>query len=231
MTITVEHLSKTYESRNAHHTVFDNVNFTIGNGENVAILGASGSGKTTLMNILGLVDNKYIGRLLIDNQDCRSLSSRRIAALRNRCFGFIYQEYFLIEKDSVFENVRVPLLYSELPSRQHRHKFAPLLESLEIAQYIDKPVFKLSGGERQRVAIARALVNDPKYILADEPTGSLDKKTAEQTMALIKRYTSDSRSLILVTHDERLVDDAFDHVFLIGDGKVMPTKAQLSYSL
>jgi putative ABC transport system ATP-binding protein len=165
------------------------------------IIGESGSGKSTLLNIIGLLDRGYEGNYIIGGKNAKEYSNRDQAVMRNKMFGYIFQEYALLESENVYDNVKVPLLYSDVKRQKFREYIEESLSQVGLKDFMKKKVKYLSGGERQRVAIARALVNKPKVILADEPTGSLDSKNRKQVLDIIYNYLDETRVLIFVTHD------------------------------
>ena len=201
-------LQKVYLSgENKTYAVRD-ISLNISNGESVAITGPSGCGKTTLINMIGLVIKPTQGKLLINSVDSADLSHKQRAEHRNRVFGYIVQDYALIEDFTAYHNVEIPLLYSRERIKRKEQK-RRVLEALNQVGLTEKAFTKaknLSGGERQRVAIARAIVNSPHIILADEPTGSLDSKNAEEVIQLLKKLVSEGKTLIMVTHDQVLAE-------------------------
>lgn len=182
--------------------VLKNVNFTIGTGEFVAIMGHSGSGKSTLMNVLGCLDTPSRGHYYLTGQDTAKMSSDRLAELRNRVIGFVFQGFNLLPRISIRDNVALPLLYAGAGRSERRERAAAMLAQVGLDGYGDRLSSQLSGGQQQRVAIARALVTHPKLILADEPTGNLDTQTSEDIMGLL-RVLNDERgiTIVLVTHE------------------------------
>jgi len=175
------------------------VSLRIDRGEFVAIVGTSGSGKSTLMNVLGLLDRPDAGRYLLDGQDVTGLDADRQASLRNRCVGFVFQSFHLLPRTSALDNVELPLLYSDRADIAGLGRRA--LESVGLADRIDHRPSELSGGQQQRVAIARALVNEPDLLLADEPTGNLDARSAAEVLDVFEALNRAGRTIVLVTHD------------------------------
>lgn len=217
--IRLKNISRYYASGEAEVRALDNVSMDIHRGEFVAIMGQSGSGKTTLMNVLGCLDVPTSGSYLIDGQEVVHLSRDEQARLRSRVFGFIYQRYNLLESSSAQENVELPAIYAGLHKEERATKAQALLKRLGIFERKNNRPNALSGGQQQRVAVARALINDPDIILADEPTGALDSHSGEEVMTLLKGLNDEGRTVILITHDEKVAAHAKRQVRL-ADGKI-----------
>ncbi len=198
--IDLQSISKTYARQNgeAVHAVAD-FSLHIRRGEFVAVVGTSGSGKSTLMNIVGLLDRPSSGSYLFDGRDVANLSVADQARFRNRHVGFVFQAFHLLPRTSALENVELPLLYSERESLTGMGRKA--LEAVGLADRMDHTPAELSGGQQQRVAIARALVNEPELLLADEPTGNLDPRSATEILDLFDALNRSGRTIVLVTHD------------------------------
>lgn len=186
--------------------VLNQLNLQIGAGESVAIWGPSGCGKSTLLKIIGLLDSFSQGHYFLNGQDVKSLSLSKHAVVRNRCFGFIFQSFYLISHLTVIENVMLPLLYRGETRIGARHKAKNLLNSLELSALQTNLPNQLSGGQQQRVAVARALIGGPKIILADEPTGALDQTLSKQVFALLNQAVQQGVTLLMVTHDAALAE-------------------------
>jgi putative ABC transport system ATP-binding protein len=180
------------------------VDVRVERGEMVSVMGPSGSGKTTLMNLIGCLDSPTSGTVLLDGTDVSLMSEKALAGIRNRKIGFIFQQFNLLARCSVLENVATPLLYAGVPIRERRDRAAAVLESVGLADRMKHFPRELSGGQKQRVAIARALVNSPSLLLADEPTGALDQKTGHQILDLFNRLHQSGNTLVLVTHDPEI---------------------------
>lgn len=197
-----ENLKKTYQDGERIVPVLDNVNFSVKQGESVAIVGRSGSGKTTLLNLLGGLESPTAGRVVLDNAHMHALSERKRGYLRNRVLGLIFQFHHLLPEFTALENVCMPLLIQGMQVKKAINKSLDILKKVSLSHRETHKPAALSGGERQRVAIARALVTQPKCILADEPTGNLDNESADQVydlmMQLVREYGT---SFIVVTHD------------------------------
>jgi putative ABC transport system ATP-binding protein len=195
------------------------VSLTIAQGEFVAIMGTSGSGKSTLMNTLGCLDRPTSGSYLLEGQDVAQLGVEALAEIRNRTLGFVFQSFNLLRRTSALENVELPLLYSGVPTRERARRAAAALERVGLGNRRDHHPSQLSGGQQQRVAIARALVNDPRIILADEPTGNLDSRTSVEVMAIFQELASAGITVVLVTHEPDIAAHA-DRTVVVKDGVV-----------
>lgn len=202
--IELRNVSKIYQMGEKEFYALKDVDLTINQGDFVAIRGASGSGKTTLLNIIGCLDNHTEGTYTLEGQDIGSLNDGKKAEIRNSKIGFVLQDFALINTESVYYNVALPLLFSKVPYGQIKKKVKSALETVGLADQSDKLANQLSGGQRQRVAIARALVNDPGVILADEPTGQLDSRTGRQIMELLTELNNQGKTVIVVTHDAQV---------------------------
>ena len=183
--------------------VLKDLNFSIKTSEFVAIMGHSGSGKSTLMNILGCLDTATAGHYFLKDKDTAALNSDELALLRNRMIGFVFQGFNLLPRNSVLENIALPLLYAGKSKSERLAKAVSLLDSVGLSQFGERRPNQLSGGQQQRVAIARALVTDPELILADEPTGNLDTETSDEIMKLFQVLNEEQKiTVILVTHED-----------------------------
>lgn len=216
--IRTEELRRLYVMGSETVHALDGVNLEIKRGELVAIVGASGSGKSTLMNILGCLDRPSSGRYWLDGEDVSRLSDNRLAAVRNRQIGFVFQTFNLLARTTALENVEVPLLYGRVSSAKQRAKEA--LERVGLANRMHHRPNELSGGQRQRVAIARALVNSPSMILADEPTGNLDSKTSEEILDLFMDLNRQGVTVIIVTHEHDVAERCARRIHM-RDGKIL----------
>lgn len=200
------------------------LSFSIEPGEFIAIIGPSGCGKTTLLNILGALDRPTSGKVYIDGVDISKLGNKELALVRSRKLGFVFQDFNLLSRMSVVENVELPLFIAGADPAFSRRRAISLLSRLGIAQKADKNVNHISGGERQRVAVARALANDPKIVLADEPTGNLDTKNTDLMMTLLKQLNEEfGKTLVIITHNPDVAAHA-QRVISIRDGSIIEIK-------
>ena len=198
----------------------DGVSFFIDKGEFVGIVGASGSGKSTCMNIIGCLDTPTRGTYLLNGTDVSTMNSKELAHVRNRELGFIFQQYNLIPKLTILENVELPLLYKGLSQSEQRRYAMEALDRVGLSDRIKKYPAQLSGGQQQRVSIARALAGKPPVILADEPTGALDSKTGRDVLDFIKKLHGDGTTIVLITHDNSIAAEC-PRVMRIHDGKII----------
>jgi lipoprotein-releasing system ATP-binding protein len=216
-----ESIQKRFPTRGDDLTVLRDVSLELSAGESTAILGPSGSGKSTLLNILGTLEPPSDGRVLLDGRDPFALPPRELARFRNRSVGFIFQDHHLLPQCSALENVLLPTL-TEVRDEDMAARAQKLLERVGLSERLDHRPAELSGGERQRVAIARALINRPKLVLADEPTGNLDHKTAERVGDLLAGLHQDQELVLLVvTHSEALAQ-RFTRKYELVDGTLKP---------
>ncbi len=211
-------LRKTYRIGGQEIRALDGVDVLVQPGEMVAITGASGSGKSTLMQVLGCLDHPDSGEYYLDGEEAAALSGDRLAAIRNRKIGFVFQGFHLLPKISALENVELPLMYAGV--RDPRPAAMRALEKVGLQDRMNNESNQLSGGQRQRVAVARALVGDPSLILADEPTGNLDSRTGAEILALFHSLNSEGRTIIIVTHDPEVAKFGRRRIHM-SDGQVV----------
>ncbi|MFM7481685.1 MAG: ABC transporter ATP-binding protein [Candidatus Methylopumilus sp.] len=218
--IKIKGLYKDYQTTAGSFPVLRNINLAIDEGEYVAIMGPSGSGKSTFMNILGCLDRPTTGSYFLDSHDVNQLDNNELATLRNKTIGFVFQGFNLLARSSLVDNVALPLVYAR-DQKDLRIKVAKkILERMGLGQYFKSRPNQISGGEQQRVAIARALVNQPKIILADEPTGNLDSKTSDEIMKIFDELNQIGNTIILVTHENDIADHASRQIRFL-DGKIL----------
>jgi len=198
----VNGISKFYTLGENKIAALDNVNFKIDDGQFVAITGQSGSGKSTLMNILGCLDRASEGKYLIDGKDVSRLSDSALSRIRGRKIGFVFQNFSLVPTLTAYENIELPLIYKGYSQKKRRKKVLDALLSVNMSERMNHLPSQLSGGQMQRIAVARALAGDPSVILADEPTGNLDKQNTNEVMALFKKLNSEGKTVVLVTHSD-----------------------------
>lgn len=203
----------------------DKVSLEIDEGEFVAIVGKSGSGKSTLLNIMSCLDKEIKGSYVLDGININKKKSKELAKIRNKYFGFIFQNFNLLTKLNAYENIEIPLIYKRVPRRNRKKIIEEYAKKVGIEDRLKHKPNELSGGQQQRVAIARALVTDPKIIMADEPTGALDEATGIQIMELLEELNNEGKTVLLITHDMDLANRAKRKI-VISDGKIiLDTKA------
>jgi putative ABC transport system ATP-binding protein len=202
--IALSNITKVYQLGGQTSKVLKEVSLTVSEGELIAIIGASGSGKSTLMNIIGLLDKADGGNYLLRGRNIADLHDDELAALRNQSIGFVFQQFNLLPRLSVKQNVALPLTYRNLPPTEINERVMAALARVEMQAFAKHCPTQLSGGQQQRVAIARALIGDPCVILADEPTGALDSRTGSEMMNLFLTLHKEGRTIILVTHDKQV---------------------------
>lgn len=219
-------LTRIYRRGDNEIRPLDSLDLTVEQGEFVALMGPSGSGKTTLLNLVAGIDRPTTGRLLVGGQDIAQLRAGELARWRSRNVGYVFQLYNLIPVLTAYENIEVPLLLQRLSSRERHQRVAGAMSLVGISDRHDHYPRQLSGGQEQRVAIARAIVTDPPIIVADEPTGDLDRQAAQQIMELLQRLNREfGRTLIMVTHDSRSAEYA-GRVLRLDKGRLAPSERQ-----
>lgn len=220
--IALSDIKKSYFIGGTEYPILKGIDLSIDEGEFVALMGPSGSGKSTLLNIIGALDKPSSGEYLIQEKLVSKLSSDELADIRNKYIGFIFQNFQLIPNLSVFENVTLPSFYADTEADDVARK---LLDQVGLSEQLHKKPNEMSGGQRQRVAIARSLINNPSFILADEPTGNLDSKTGKEILDLILELKNKfGKTILMVTHDQHIADLA-DRIIYLKDGKVTNKKS------
>ena len=218
--ITLSNIYKIYVNGDTTTYASDNVSIHIDKGEFVAIVGQSGSGKSTIMNIIGCLDVPTEGSYLLDGVDVSTMDDDELAEIRNKKLGFIFQQYNLIPKLTVLENVELPLLYAGISPDERRKRAMNSLEKVGLTEKAKSFPSQLSGGQQQRVSIARALAGNPSVILADEPTGALDSRTGIEVLQFLQNLNSEGNTIILITHDNS-ISKAAKRIIRLHDGKVV----------
>lgn len=213
-------LYKIYNMGDTDVHAVDGISLKIDKGEFVAIVGQSGSGKSTCMNIIGCLDVPTRGQYLLDGTDVGKLNDNRLAEIRNKMLGFIFQQYNLLPKLTVMENVEVSMIYAGVPKEQRYMRAKKALERVGLTDKLNHTPSQLSGGQQQRVSIARALAGNPSVILADEPTGALDSKTGRDVLHLLQELHDEGNTIVLITHDNSIASTA-SRVIRLADGKVV----------
>ncbi len=216
--IELKNISKIYKSEGGNTLALDDIDLNIQEGEFLAIMGPSGSGKSTLMNILGLLDTPTSGTYILNEQKVSKLKERELAKIRNKEIGFVFQQFNLLARTTVFDNVLMPTIYGNIPNP--KEKAEALIDMVGLKNWSKHKSNQLSGGQIQRVAIARALMMDPSIILADEPTGNLDTKRSEEIMELFKEINKKGSTMVLITHEEYIAKYA-SRIIHIQDGKIV----------
>ncbi|MEM4382024.1 MAG: ABC transporter ATP-binding protein [Candidatus Caldarchaeum sp.] len=219
----LEGVEKVYRLGSVAVPALRGISLEISAGEFVAIMGPSGSGKSTLLHILGGLDRPTAGVLKFEGQDLLTMSDNKLAQLRNRKIGFVFQQFYLLPRADALRNVALPLLYTGISRRERQRRAQVALERVGLGNRVHHRPDQLSGGERQRVAIARALVNDPAVILADEPTGNLDTQTGQEILALFRHLHEEGRTIIIVTHEPYVAEQA-QRVVHLRDGLIVQDK-------
>lgn len=219
MLLELKGIYKTYNQGNMDVPVLKDINLSIEQGEYVAIMGPSGSGKSTLMNIIGCIDKPTEGEYILDGENIEKCKDRELSYIRNKQIGFVFQNFNLLPRQSALDNVGLPLQYAKVPKRHRKKRCLEVLDMVGLSDRVNFKPTQLSGGQKQRVAIARAMVNNPKILLADEPTGALDSKSGIQVMKLFRELHKKGVTIIMITHSDEIASYA-DRVIKIIDGEL-----------
>lgn len=219
MLLKLKNIFKDYPQGRSMVPVLKDVSLEVDEGQYIAIMGPSGSGKTTLMNIIGCLDVPTTGTYLLEGKDISREKDKKMAAIRNRCIGFVFQQFNLLPKMTALDNVALPLLYAGVKKKERRARAAEALRKVGLEERMKFRPNQLSGGQCQRVAIARAIVGNPKLLLADEPTGALDSKSGVQIMELFKKLNDEGMTIVMITHEQSIADCA-QKIYYILDGEL-----------
>ena len=217
MVLDLKDICKDYLQGKDSVPVLKDINLSVDNGEYLAIMGPSGSGKSTLMNIIGCLDRRTSGTFTFDDIDISKCNDRQLSEIRNKKIGFVFQNFNLLPRESAVENVELPLLYAGVPRKERRDIAREALVRVGLEERINFRPTQLSGGQKQRVAIARAMVNNPRLLLADEPTGALDTKSGEQVMDLFQNLNDEGVTIVMITHEREIAEHA-KRIMFIRDG-------------
>ncbi len=224
--IKLENVGKTYKLGETQLSVLKGINLEIKPGYFVTIMGPSGSGKSTLMYLLGLLDMPSEGKIYLDGQDISDFSEDKLAELRGRKIGFVFQQFNLLQNLTALENVMLPMIFQQVPEDKRKEKAKKLLESVNLGQRMNHKPTEMSGGEQQRIAIARSLANDPEILIADEPTGNLDSSTGKMVMEILtKLHKEQNKTIVVVTHDPNIAHYS-QNVIHIQDGQIVANHFQ-----
>ncbi|QRZ92200.1 ABC transporter ATP-binding protein [Bacillus subtilis] len=218
--LTLNNISKSYKLGKEEVPILKHINLTVQAGEFLAIMGPSGSGKSTLMNIIGCLDRPTSGTYTLDQIDILKGKDGALAEIRNESIGFVFQTFHLLPRLTALQNVELPMIYNKVKKKERRQRAYEALEKVGLKDRVSYKPPKLSGGQKQRVAIARALVNQPRFILADEPTGALDTKSSEQILSLFSELHREGKTIIMITHDPDVAKKA-DRTVFIRDGELV----------
>ena len=201
-------ITKTYKMGDVEVRALRGISLSISQGDFVAVMGQSGSGKSTFMNLIGCLDKPTSGKYLLDGVDVSGLSRNQLAGVRGKMLGFVFQGFNLLPRTSALENVELPMLYQGVKAKERHERAAHALEQVGLGERLDHTPAQLSGGQQQRVAIARALVNEPRLVLADEPTGNLDSRTSIEVMAIFQELAAQGLTVMLITHEPDIAQHA-----------------------
>lgn len=220
MLLSLRNLSKVYQSKSVNFKALDNISFDVNEGELLSITGKSGSGKSTLLHIMGGLDSCYNGCISLNGNEYKNINKKQMAAIRNKEFGFIFQNFYLEPNYSVYRNVEIPLLLCGDTGKKNKKIIEDMLYRMDLSEKIYNKAKTLSGGEQQRVCIARALINNPKIIFADEPCGNLDTKNSKTIMEILFTFKEKGKTVIIVTHDIKAAEQS-DRIIELCDGKII----------
>ncbi len=223
--IELNEVSKVYRPGDVELRALDSVSMQVQEGEFVAVMGSSGSGKSTLMNIIGCLDRPTSGRYMLAGQAVSEMSRRDLARVRSRSLGFVFQQFNLLARTSALENVELPLEYAGVGGRERRRRATLALARVGLSDRLGHNPNQLSGGQQQRVAIARSIVNEPKVVLADEPTGALDSRTSVEVMAIFQELWRAGITVLLVTHEPEVAEFA-SRLIVMRDGRIVSDQPQ-----
>ena len=226
--IQLNNIYKIYNTGGTEVRAVNGITLHISKGEFVAIVGQSGSGKSTCMNIIGCLDVPTSGEYILNGKDVSTLSDDELSFIRNQELGFIFQQYNLIQKLTVLENVELPLIYRNMPEKERKELAMEALEKVGLSEMAKRYPQQLSGGQQQRVSIARALAGKPSVILADEPTGALDSKTGIEVLEFIKKLHQDGNTIVLITHDNSIAEKA-KRIVRVQDGQIIEDRQNGGY--
>ncbi|MCY1595999.1 ABC transporter ATP-binding protein [Staphylococcus pettenkoferi] len=218
--IELKDINRSFKNGDQTNHILKDISLNVHEGEFVAIMGPSGSGKSTLINILGFIDRGYDGDYQFKGESFKKTSDNRLAEIRNKTVGFVFQNFKLIQNNTILENVSIPLVYAGLSSQESKKRVMEKLHQVGLYDKENHIPNKLSGGQQQRVAIARAVINDPEFIIADEPTGALDQKTSEDIINLFEELNKELNTTIIVVTHEREVAEKADRIIHILDGRI-----------
>lgn len=218
--IQLSNVTKSYEVAEETFDVLSDVNLVIGKGEYMSIMGPSGSGKSTLMNIIGCLDHPTSGQYHFQGMELSAAKDQELAVIRNRSIGFVFQQFYLLPRLNARRNVELPMIYAGISQKERKERAEMALEKVGLADRMKHMPNELSGGQKQRVAIARAIVNEPKLILADEPTGALDSKTSGSIMEQFTKLNEEGTTVVLVTHEEEIAAYT-NRIVVVKDGRLV----------
>ncbi len=213
-------INKIYQTGEVSFQALKDINLEVKKGEFVAIIGASGSGKSTLMNLIGLLDHPTSGSYTLDGEDSSHLKEGKLAGIRNKKIGFVFQSFNLLSRTSAIDNVALPLIYAKVASSERMERAKQALLQVGLSEKLNSHPNQLSGGQQQRVAIARALVTNPEIILADEPTGNLDSKSGVEIMKIFHKLNAEGKTIIMITHEDDIARNA-RRIIRLKDGEII----------